>query len=226
MIWEKDKRAIDSEGLEYLFSAKPLKEKKDSGLKKVEAKQKPFSVLDSKRALNLLIFLKSAGVEISANEPVLYNLEACVPLEVLEKLVKVQATEEELASIKEYVHSGANNEVPLDMADQFLLDLAAIPCLEEWVTCLMYPFRFADSCANVETNLVVLRTVCQFITTSEDVKRIFNEIVSCGNYLNEGDKNLCQAMFNVDLLQTLVPKSRQIWSSSALSASSSPPART
>jgi hypothetical protein len=36
----------------------------------VEAKQKPFSVLDSKRALNLLIFLKSAGVEISAIEAV------------------------------------------------------------------------------------------------------------------------------------------------------------
>ena len=150
-----------------------------------------------------------------------------MPLEVLEKLVKVQATEEELASMKECVNSGANKEVPLDMADQFLLDLAAIPCLEEWVTCLMYPFRFADSCANVETNLVVLRTVCQFITTSEDVKRIFNEIVSCGNYLNGGDKNLCQADgFNVDLLQTLVPTSRQIWSSSALSASSSPPATT
>ncbi len=108
-----------------------------------------------------------------------------MPLEVLEKLVKVQATEEELASMKEYVNSGAKKE-----ADQFLLDLAAIPCLDEWDTCFMYPFRFVDSCANVETNLVVLRTVCQFITTSEDVKRIFNEIVSCGNYLNEEDKNL------------------------------------
>ncbi len=113
-----------------------------------------------------------------------------MPLEVLEKLVMVQATEEELASMKEYVNSGANKEVPLDMADQFLLDLAAIPCLDEWDTCFMYPFRFVDSCANVETNLVILRTVCQFITTSEDVKRIVNEIVSCGNYLNEGDKNL------------------------------------
>jgi hypothetical protein len=193
----------------------------------VEAKQKPFSVLDSKRALNLLIFLKSAGVEISAIEAVVYNLEACVLLEVLEKLVKIQATEEELASMKEYVNSGANKEVPLDKADQFLLDLAAIPCFDEWVTCFMYPFHFADSCANIETNLVVLRTVCQFITTSEDVKRIFNEIVSCGNYLNGGDKNLCQADgFNVDLLQTLVPTSRQIWSSSAPSASSSPPATT
>jgi hypothetical protein len=28
MIWEKDKHAIDSEGLEYIFSAKPPKEKK------------------------------------------------------------------------------------------------------------------------------------------------------------------------------------------------------
>ncbi len=58
-----------------------------------------------------------------------------------------------------------------------------------WVQC----GSLADSCAKVETNLVVLRTVCQFITTSEDVKRIFNEIVSCGNYLNGGDKYLGQA---------------------------------
>ena len=66
-----------------------------------------------------------------------------------------------------------------------------------WVQC----GSLADSCANVETNLVVLRTVCQFITTSDAVKRIFNEIVSCGNYLNVGDKNLGQADgFNVDLL--------------------------
>jgi hypothetical protein len=66
-----------------------------------------------------------------------------------------------------------------------------------WVQC----GSLADSCANVETNLVVLCTVCQFITTSDDVKRIFNEIVSCGNYLNGGDKNLGQADgFNVDLL--------------------------
>ncbi len=167
----------------------------------METKQKPFSVLNSKRGLNLLIFLKSAGVEISAIEAVVYNLEACMPLEVLEKLVKVQATEKELASMKEYVNSGANKEVPLDKADHFLLDLAAIPCLDERLTCFMYLFSFADSCANIETNLVVLRTVCQFITTSEDMNRIFNEIVSCGNYLNGGDKNLGQADgFNVDLL--------------------------
>jgi hypothetical protein len=63
--------------------------------------------------------------------------------------------------MKEYVNSGANKEVPLDKADQFLLDLAAIPCLDKRLTCFMYLFRFADSCDNVETNLVVLRTVHQ-----------------------------------------------------------------
>ncbi len=62
----------------------------------------------------------------------------------------------------------------IDEADQFLWDLAAIPFLKERLECFEYPFKLGASCAILETKLDALRSVCQLITTSEDLKLIFN----------------------------------------------------
>jgi hypothetical protein len=78
----------------------------------------------------------------------------------------------------------------IDEADQFLWDLAAIPCLKERLECFKYPFKLGDICAIIETKLVALRSVCQLITTSQDVKRIFNGRWDTKNTLHVSGKSL------------------------------------
>jgi hypothetical protein len=49
-----------------------------------------------------------------------YNFEASMPVEVLEAIKEAQGTEEELASIKAYLDSGADKEAPLGNLNFFL----------------------------------------------------------------------------------------------------------
>jgi hypothetical protein len=60
-----------------------------------------------------------------------------------------------------------------DKPDQFLWDLAAISCFNDRLTCFMFQFRFADCLADIENRLHIIRSVCEFLTSSEQMKRMF-----------------------------------------------------
>jgi hypothetical protein len=55
----------------------------------------------------------SPSKRFSFVQDVVYNFEASMPVEVLEAIKEAQGTEEELASIKAYLDSGADKEAPL-----------------------------------------------------------------------------------------------------------------
>jgi hypothetical protein len=61
----------------------------------------------------------------------------------------------------------------IDKPDQFLWDLAAISCFNDRLTCFMFQFRFADCLADIENRLHIIRSVCEFLTSSEQMKRMF-----------------------------------------------------
>ena len=60
-----------------------------------------------------------------------------------------------------------------DKPDQFLFDLAAISSFNDRLHCFMFQFTFADSLADIENRLHIIRSVCEFLTNSEHMKRMF-----------------------------------------------------
>jgi len=190
--------------LDDLFSkmAPKKKEVKEEKKEEKQSKSKPKTLLDGKRNQNLGIFIKSTNLDQAAIEDAVYNCESNIPDEVLEKIKEMQATPEELELIKAHKESG--DEAPLDKPDRFLLDISSISCLNDRLNCLTFQAKFADSMSDIEARISNVKSVTEFLISSQHVKEMFGVILVCGNYLNGGNKQRGQADgFNIDILPKL-----------------------
>jgi hypothetical protein len=79
-----------------------------------------------------------------------------------------------------------------DKPDQFLWDLAAISSFNDRLTCFMFQFRFADSLADIENRLNIIRSVCEFLTGSENMKRMFAGRKVSGCILGAGGRGVAK----------------------------------
>merc|ERR1719193_178771 len=207
ILWDElDEVKMEMNEFDELFSKSAPKKREKKDEKKTEEakpnKNKPTTMLDAKRSQNLGILIKSKGLEIGQIEDSVYNCEDSIPLDVLEAIREAQGTKDELDAIKGYLQSG--QEAPLDAPDQFLLDLSAISFFSDRLICLTFQSKFADSVQDVETRLNNIKSVLEFITGNQHLKQIFAVILTCGNYLNGGNKQRGQADgFNLDILPKL-----------------------
>ena len=55
-------------------------------------KNKPKSILDSKRSQNLAILIRSKGLEISQIEDCVYNCDSSLPFDILEAIKEAQGS--------------------------------------------------------------------------------------------------------------------------------------
>lgn len=202
VLWDNlEDVPIEVEEFDSLFSRAVVKpKKKEEKKEKKEEKVKSASVLDGKRSQNIGILLKSQHLDISMIEQVVYNCDnSDLDFEVLQQIKDIQATSEELPQLKSHVE--ANPTVPLDKPDQFLLDLAGISHFDDRLTCFMFQNKFSDLCSEIENRLNNIRSVCDFVITSEAMKQVFGVILACGNYMNGGNRQRGQADgFNIDIL--------------------------
>ncbi|KAJ8721593.1 hypothetical protein PYW07_002368 [Mythimna separata] len=173
--------------------------------KKVEVKTKiqPIKILDSKRSQNVGILAQSLHVEFSEIENAIYNFDtSVVSLEALNQIYELRATDEELALIKE--HQRIKPEIPLDRPEAFLQDLSGIPNFAERISCFMFQAEFEDAVSTTMHKLDNLKHTCEFLTTSESLKRLFAIILTLGNYMNGGNGQRGQADgFGLEILSKL-----------------------
>ncbi|KAJ8730887.1 hypothetical protein PYW08_002300 [Mythimna loreyi] len=173
--------------------------------KKVEVKTKiqPIKILDSKRSQNVGILAQSLHVEFSEIENAIYNFDtSVVSLEALNQIYELRATDEELAMIKE--HQKSKPEIPLDRPEAFLQDLSSIPNFAERISCFMFQAEFEDAVSTTMHKLDNLKHTCEFLTTSESLKRLFAIILTLGNYMNGGNGQRGQADgFGLEILAKL-----------------------
>ena len=78
---------------------------------------------------------------------------------------------DELAMIK--AHNESAVDVPLDIPEQFLLDLSGISNFNERLECFMFQSRFADSINEIENRLHNIKHVCDVLLNSTSMKQIF-----------------------------------------------------
>ena len=201
VIWEDlDDIPIEEEEFDSLFSRNVVKPKPKEEKKVAKPKsEKPASIIDSKRSQNIGILLRSTHLDIARIEEVVYQFELSVDAEVLQQVQEVQATPDELESIR--AHTKTNPEKPLDTPDQFLLDLAALSFFNERITCIMFQTKFSDAMAEIENRLNNIRSCCDFLTTSTSMKNMFAVTLACGNYMNGGNRQRGQADgFSIEIL--------------------------
>jgi len=201
VIWEHlDDVPIEEEEFDSLFSRTVIKPKKPEAAKVSKPKvEKPASILDSKRSQNVGILLRSTHIDIGRVEEVVYQFELTLEAEVLQQVQEVQATPDELAKMR--AHLSATPDKPLDTPDQFLLDLAGLSFFNERITCIMFQTKFGDAMAEIENRLNNIRSCCDFLTTSTSMRLMFAVVLSCGNYMNGGNRQRGQADgFSIDIL--------------------------
>jgi len=206
ILWNVIEEAkVPTDELDEIFSKAAPKSREKKETKKVEEKpnkNKPKSILDSKRSQNLAILIRSKGLEINQIEDCVYNCDSSLPFDILEAIKESQGTEEELESIKAFLASG--DEAPLDKPDQFILDLSGISFFNDRMMCLTFQSKLADNVMEIEQQLNIFKSVIDFLNHNEELKQIFSVILLFGNYLNGGNKQRGRADgFNLDILNKL-----------------------
>ncbi|XP_063362544.1 protein cappuccino-like [Cydia amplana] len=173
--------------------------------KKVEVKTKiqPVKILESKRSQNVGILAQSLHVEFSEIENAIYNFDtSVVSLEALQQIYEMRATDEELSQIKHHLRT--RPDTPLDKPEAFLHDLSGIPNFAERISCFMFQAEFEDAVTTTMHKLDNLKHTCEFLMTSEALKRVFAIILTLGNYMNGGNGQRGQADgFGLEILSKL-----------------------
>ncbi|XP_063621549.1 protein cappuccino-like isoform X2 [Cydia splendana] len=173
--------------------------------KKVQVKTKiqPVKILESKRSQNVGILAQSLHVEFSEIENAIYNFDtSVVSLEALQQIYEMRATDEELSQIKQHLQT--KPDVPLDKPEAFLHDLSGIPNFAERISCFMFQAEFEDAVTTTMHKLDNLKHTCEFLMTSEALKRVFAIILTLGNYMNGGNGQRGQADgFGLEILSKL-----------------------
>jgi len=212
-MWEELEEApLEVDEFDQLFSRPVMqprakkKEKKEEDAPKKMAAAKYF---DTKRSQDIGIFIKSKHLEMREVENAIYNLDnSIIDFETLKQIrsKKETVTAEELDMLKSHAAASAGSEdtPPLDEPEQFILDLSSISNFDERLECFMFQSKFADAVGEVENRLNNVNHVCEQLTNSAPMKEVFGVILSCGNYMNGGNRQRGQADgFAIDILPKL-----------------------
>ncbi|KAI4461001.1 formin [Holotrichia oblita] len=214
-----------------LFSRQVVAKKPSSKKIEVKSKIEPKKLLDSKRSKSVGILAQSLHVEFQEIETAIYNLDtSVVSLEALQHIYEAvsiliphllifdffkrlmnhirkfiyfqRATSEELKHIR--AHISETPDIPLDKPEQFLYDLSKISNFAERIFCFMFQAEFDDSITTVEHTLANMKSTCEFLTSSQELKEVFAIILTLGNYMNGGNLARGQADgFGLEILSKL-----------------------
>ena len=92
--------------------------------------------------------MKSSKLCLQGVEEIVYRLNYTGDLESLVTLRSFQATEEELGMLEH--HTTTQADQPLDLPDQFLLQISKLNSLDSRLACLQFKMGFSDKVDEVE----------------------------------------------------------------------------
>nr|XP_014340636.1 PREDICTED: inverted formin-2 isoform X1 [Latimeria chalumnae] len=172
----------DYSSIEQLFSfptAKP-KEKKASQAKK-ESKEVTF--LDSKKSLNLNIFLKQFRC---SNEEIIAMIQkgdrAKFDVEVLKQLDKLLPEKHEIENLKSY----QGEKEKLENADQFYLLLLNMPCYQLRIECMLLCEETSVILNTLRPKAELIKKACESLLSSTRLPPFCHLVLKVGNFLNFG----------------------------------------
>lgn len=196
----------DFSSIEQLFSFPTAKPKEPSA---APARKEPKEVtfLDSKKSLNLNIFLKQFKC---SNEEVTSMIQAGdtskFDVEVLKQLLKLLPEKHEIENLRAFTEERAK----LSNADQFYVLLLDIPCYPLRVECMMLCEGTAIVLDMVRPKAQLVLTACESLLTSQRLPVFCQLILKIGNFLNYGSHTGDADGFKIStLLKLTETKSQQ-----------------
>ncbi|XP_029413686.1 inverted formin-2 [Nannospalax galili] len=196
----------DFSSIEQLFSFPTAKPKEPSA---APARKEPKEVtfLDSKKSLNLNIFLKQFKC---SNEEVTTMIQAGdttkFDVEVLKQLLKLLPEKHEIENLRAF----KEERTKLANADQFYVLLLDIPCYQLRVECMLLCEGTAVVLDMVRPKAQLVLTACESLLTSHRLPIFCQLILKIGNFLNYGSHTGDADGFKIStLLKLTETKSQQ-----------------
>lgn len=172
----------DFSSIERLFSF-PMAKPKEQAVAPARKEPKEITFLDSKKSLNLNIFLKQFKC---SNEEVTAMIRAGdstkFDVEVLKQLLKLLPEKHEIENLRSF----AEDRTRLASADQFYLLLLGIPCYQLRIECMLLCEGTAVVLDMVRPKAQLLLAACESLLTSHRLPVFCQLILKIGNFLNYG----------------------------------------
>uniref|UniRef100_A0A452QXY7 Inverted formin-2 n=1 Tax=Ursus americanus TaxID=9643 RepID=A0A452QXY7_URSAM len=168
---------------------------------------KEITFLDSKKSLNLNIFLKQFRC---SNEDIIAMIRAGdttrFDVEVLKQLLKLLPEKHEIENLRSFTEDRAK----LANADQFYLLLLGVPCYQLRVECMLLCEGTAVVLDMVQPKARLVLAACNSLLTSHQLPIFCQLILKIGNFLNYGSHTGDADGFKIStLLKLTETKSQQ-----------------
>jgi hypothetical protein len=181
-VWDElEKAELDLSMVEYLFEnrGKDVMIKEN---KQLMSMQKEIIVLDHKRSNAINIGLTKLPPIRVIRSAVLKMDVSIMNREGVEKLLTMLPTEEEVSRIQEAQE--AQPDIPLGTAEQFLLTLSSINCLEARLRLWAFKMEFEVTEKEVCEPLMDLKMGLESLMRNRTFKCILSVLLEVGNFLN------------------------------------------
>ncbi|XP_070105462.1 inverted formin-2 isoform X4 [Equus caballus] len=196
----------DFSSIEQLFSF-PVAKPKEPAAAPARKEPKEITFLDSKKSLNLNIFLKQFKC---SNEEVTAMIQAGdttkFDVEVLKQLLKLLPEKHEIENLRSFTE----DRTKLASADQFYLLLLGIPCYQLRVECMLLCEGTAVVLDMVQPKAQLVLAACESLLTGHQLPIFCQLILKIGNFLNYGSHTGDADGFKIStLLKLTETKSQQ-----------------
>nr|KAF6269937.1 inverted formin 2 [Myotis myotis] len=196
----------DFSSIEQLFSF-PVAKPKEPAAAPARKEPKEITFLDSKKSLNLNIFLKQFKC---SNEEVTAMIRAGdtarFDVEVLKQLLKLLPEKHEIENLRSF----SEDRAKLASADQFYLLLLGIPCYQLRVECMLLCEGTAVVLDMVRPKAQLMLSACESLLSSRQLPVFCQLILKIGNFLNYGSHTGNADGFKIStLLKLTETKSQQ-----------------
>jgi len=194
---------VDEEEFSSMFAIKKAAKvlgAAGAGDKKAETSNKPVRVLDDKR-FNAISILRTQLPAIDQLKEIILNFQRDkLQPNAVHQLHNALLTEEEIASIQDVMGPG----VILDKAEQFGISIAEIPCISQRLHCWTFMNEFDERVEDIGPNLTVVQKACKELRDSSILRQFLGVVLTLGNILNAGNKNLGRADgFNLETISSI-----------------------
>lgn len=177
------------------FSSKPAKI--DGIVFKKEQPKIDFDVLDKKFVQSILIF-KRASLKNVSNEQIKQSILSCeASMELIEGLIQCLPPADlvqRLCDLKK------NADYKFSEAEEFVAFLGEVGELLPRLHSIRFKETFADMANELELNMLAATAACEEIKSSRKLAKIFELILTVGNFMNSGSNSIPAFGFHVSFI--------------------------
>ncbi|KAJ8281119.1 hypothetical protein GJAV_G00063750 [Gymnothorax javanicus] len=142
-----------------------------------------ISILDSKRSMNVGIFLKQfKKSNHSIIEDIRYGNSKPYGSGPLKELLKLLPESEELRKLRTF----KGNANKLTLVDSFMYLLIQVPSFEVRIESMVLKEEFSPSCSVMSHEIDVIRSATKELMTCEELHAVLHLVLQAGNIMNAG----------------------------------------